>query len=301
MELRHLSTFRTVVKSGTFLRAAQILNYSQSTVTLHMQQLEAELGVPLFARRGKRATLSEAGRLLSQRAGPILDQVTSLEQFMAELSEGEAGQVRIGAIEPTATRRVLPVLARFSADRPRVRVAFEVGGTRALSVMVASGDLDLAVCSPPAGSLELTFEPLFIETMALLLPKKHPLARAKKIDVDDLKDHRMLLTDPACAYRQLTEQRLLERGANPYSGIEIASIEALLWAVQSEMGMAIVPVASVTPPPRGTILRHITHLDLGLSVGLVARRNGLLPSRALEALVSALREGLTIKQTSRSA
>jgi DNA-binding transcriptional LysR family regulator len=292
MELRHLATLRAIVKSGTFLRAAQALNYSQSTVTQHVQQLEAELGVPLFARRGKRATLTDAGRLLSQRAGPLLDEVTSLAQLMAELAGGDAGQVRIGAIEPAATRRVLPVLARFSAERPRVRVVFDIGGTRALITMIASGDLDIAVCSPPPAGPGLTFEPLFVEKMALLLPKRHPLAGARTIDIDRLARHRILLTEPTCAYRQATEQHLMPHGANPYSGIEITSIEALKWAVQSGMGVAVVPVSSVTPPPRGTILRDVADLDLGLPVGLLSRRDGLPPSRALEALVAALREGL---------
>src|SRR3954453_6601050 len=106
MDLRHLITFQAVVKHDSFVRAADELEYAQSTVTLHIQQLESDLGVKLFARRGKKVRLNEAGRALKDQAGQILAQVDGLRQNMLELGEGAAGCVRLGAIEPAAGRRL---------------------------------------------------------------------------------------------------------------------------------------------------------------------------------------------------
>lgn len=64
MEFRHLQTFQAIAQEGGFLKAAEKLQYAQSTITLHIQQLEAELGVKLFSRRGKRTELRVAGRTL---------------------------------------------------------------------------------------------------------------------------------------------------------------------------------------------------------------------------------------------
>jgi LysR family transcriptional regulator, regulator of the ytmI operon len=291
MDLRQLQTFQSVVEHGSFLRAAEALRYAQSTITLHIQQLEADLGVPLFARQGKKTQLTEAGRLLCAEAVQILGRVDALRRTMRELADGEAGYVRLGAIEPAASLRLPELLVPFCAERPRVRLALEVGGTRAIGQAVASGDLDLGIVSPPPASLGLVFEPLFVERMALLAPEAHPLARAETIDAHDLRGHRLLLTEQVCAYRQLVEQTLVAQGTNPYSGIEIGSMTALKCAVQQGLGIGIVPAIIACPAPQGTVLREIERLDLGLPVGLVRRAEDAL-SPATEALLALLRHRL---------
>ena len=291
MDLRHLQTFQAVVEHGSFLRAAEALQYAQSTITLHIQQLEADLGVRLFARQGKKVQLTEAGRLVRDEAGQILACVEGLRRTMRELAGGEAGRVRLGSIEPTASRRLPPLLVPFYAARPQVRLALEVGGTQAICQRVAAGELDLGITSPPPASLGLLFEPLFVEHMALLAPEGHPLAAAESIVARDLGGQRLLLTEQGCAYREITERALAEQGAAPLPSIEIGSVRALTWAVQRGLGVAIVPAVEASPLPPGTLLRELPGLDLGLAVGLV-RRAGDTLSPATEALLVALRERL---------
>ncbi len=292
MDLRQLTTFQAVVKHRSFVRAAEALDYAQSTITLHIQQLEAELGVALFTRASRKAELTEAGRTLHEQAGPLLTQMTTLQQTMAAIERGESGFVRIGCFEPTASTRIIPLLAQFHGERPHVRITLEIGGTRGLSSRVARGDLDLAVCSPPPADLGLTFEPLFNEPMALLLPDNHPLVRTETLCAIDLVGHQLLLTEPTCAYRMATEAALLAHGTNPYSGIEIDSLETLKSAVQHRLGLAVVPIATATPPPTGTVLREIADLDLHLTLGLVYRTRGSFGSRALDALIAQFRSYL---------
>src|SRR3954468_12336835 len=98
MDLRHLLTFQTIVERGSFLQAAETLQYAQSTISLHIQQLEATLGIELFARHGKRVQLTEAGRLLYDEAKQILGRVDALHQTMAGLLSGEVGHLRLGTI-----------------------------------------------------------------------------------------------------------------------------------------------------------------------------------------------------------
>jgi DNA-binding transcriptional LysR family regulator len=291
MDLRHLLTFQAVVERGSFLQAAESLQYAQSTISLHIQQLEAALGVELFARQGKRVQLTEAGRLLYDEAAQILSRVDSLRQTMRELLSGEAGHLRLGSIEPCASLRLAPLLVPFCAARPKVRLTLEVGGTRAIGQRVARGNLDLGVVSPPAADLGLAFEPLFVEAMALLVPEGHPLAIAPAITLADLPGHRLLLTEQSCAYRDAIERTLLEQGTNPYSGVEIGSMVALKRAVQSGLGVAIVPVADSSPPLAGTLLRDIEGVDLGLTVGLAWRPDDR-PGQALAALIAILRSQL---------
>ena len=70
MELRQLRTFQTIVEQGSYLRAAEVLGYTQSAVTAQIQQLERELGYPLFERLGRRMVLTAMGQRPSSGSGP---------------------------------------------------------------------------------------------------------------------------------------------------------------------------------------------------------------------------------------
>jgi LysR family transcriptional regulator, regulator of the ytmI operon len=227
MEFRHLQTFQAIAQEGNFLKAAQKLQYAQSTITLHMQQLEAELDVKLFVRRGKQTELTVAGRTLRDHADQLLHRAHTLQQVMVDLVAGEAGHLRIGSIEPVASVHLPSLLAQFCREYPKVRLTLEVGVTSIISQRVANGTLDLAICSPPAANLGLTFELLFQDPIALLLPKKHKLAKQKKIPVAALSEERLILTEEHCPYRNVLEKTLLLYGINPFSGIEVMSLEAL--------------------------------------------------------------------------
>jgi DNA-binding transcriptional LysR family regulator len=292
MELRHLYTFQMIVKEGSFLQAAEKLQYAQSTITLHVQQLEAELGVKLFARQGKKIELTEAGRALRDQLDHLLQRAQALQQAMIDVVAGEAGHLRLGSIEPTASLRLPSLFAQFYRNHPKVHLTLEVGGTNFISRQVAHGKLDVGICSPPPAHLGLAFEPLFVEMMELLLPESHPLVKKEAICPEDLAEYRLLLTEPGCAYRALIENELLQQGTNPYSGIEISSLATLVHMVQSGLGLAIVPTSIASPPPEGTVLRVVHEVDLGLQVGLVHTPDNSSPGRALKALFTSLRTHL---------
>jgi|SoiMethySBSTD1v2_1073268.scaffolds.fasta_scaffold40097_4 DNA-binding transcriptional LysR family regulator len=288
MELRHLATFETVIERGTFLGAARALGCSQSTVTLHVQQLERDLGAALFIRTGKRVHLTEAGHLLAARGRHVLDAVTALRRSIDELGRGAAGRVVLGAIEPAASVRLSPLLARFCGERPALRVRMEVAGARAVARGVAEGDLDLGISSPSESSRRLMFDPLFHEPMAVLLPRRHPLARIPRLRARDLARAALLMTEQGCAWREATERALVERGVPAAPGVELGSIAALQHAVRAGLGVALVPELGPPPPP-GTILRRLTDVDLSLPVGILRRPEGPPPSPAVAAFLAELR------------
>jgi DNA-binding transcriptional LysR family regulator len=271
VELRHLATLGAIVRHGTFRRAAQALNYSQSAVTAHVKQLERDLDVALFTRRGKRVTLTEAGRVLAEQGAALLDRASGIRELMSNMAAGEAGHLRLGAIEPLASLRLPSLISRFCAPRPRVGLTLEIAGTETIGRRVSSGDLDLGLCSAPPARLGLAFEPLFMERLVLLIPRGHRLARKPPRGPTDLAECRLLLSADGCAYRAVVEQALGAHGRNPYSGIEIGSLVGLVAAVRDGLGIAIVPAACVTPPPADTVVRRLDTPELAVSIGLATR------------------------------
>jgi DNA-binding transcriptional LysR family regulator len=292
MDIRHLKTFEAVLRQGSFGGAARALRLAQPTVTLHIQELEQELGMPLFDRRGRQRRRTAAGDLLAERALPILDALDAMTRSMSELADGRSGLLRIGSIEPSASQRITPLLVRLRRERPALRVRMEVGGTAGVSRGVADGELDLGLCSAPPAELSLRFEPLFSEEMVLLVPRRHRLARARTRRARDLEGEPMLLTDQGCAYRRAIEAALQQRGVRPQWVLESGSSASLREAVRLGWGLAFLPGPAAAPPPAGTIVRRLSDLTVSLPVGVVTRRGSPPPTPALAVLIGALREGI---------
>jgi LysR family transcriptional regulator, regulator of the ytmI operon len=292
MEFRHLQTFQAIVQEGSFLKAAEKLQYAQSTITLHIQQLEAELGAKLFSRRGKRTELTVAGRTLRDHADRLLHRAANLQQAMTDLVAGEAGHLRIGSIEPVASVHLPVILVQFCHKYPKVRLTLEVGVTQSISQRVATGSLDLAICSPPNANLGLIFELLFQDPISLLLPENHQLTALAEIPVSSLSEERLILTEEHCPYRNVLEKSLLLHGINPFSGIEVMSLEALKQMVKCGLGIGVIPTAAIDPPPANTIVRSISGLDLKLPVGIVFQSEVNFPGSTIHSLVSDLQAGL---------
>lgn len=296
MELRYLATFQTIVREGSFTKAAEKLDYAPSTITLHMQHLETELGFKLFVRQGKHIQLSTAGQALYEQADTLLHQVRTLEQTMKEIASGESGSLRIGVIEPAASVYLMPLLAQFCQEYPRMRISLEIMGTRFICQRVAKGRLEIGICSPPPTELGLIFEPLFSEPIALLMPEAHALANVEHITPVDLQEQRLLLTGEYCAYRETIEYFLAQRGIRVFPCMEISNFDALKQGVQAGMGIAIVPVNAAQPAPAGTVLRSLEKLELALPVGLVYSSEHYVSRPVLEKLIAGLRQRISDTQ-----
>ena len=119
MELRNLITFLKIVETGSFSKAAEQLRYSQSTVTVQIQQLEEELHVQLFDRIGKKIYVTEKGRELETYAQKMID----LSQKIASIGGEELelqGTLRIAALDSLITASLPSILREFHSRYPKV-------------------------------------------------------------------------------------------------------------------------------------------------------------------------------------
>lgn len=268
MDIRELITFHRIAGHGSFIRAAEELNYAQSTVTMQMQKLESGLGVQLFE-RGKAIRLTEAGRLFLEQSLPVLKDMERLQEAMSGLSSGNAGQIRLGVTEPTASYRLPGVISSFIGLYPNIKISLVFGNTPYLSGQLVKGDIDLALCSAPDLGSGLVFEPLFREEFTVLLPEDHPLKDLEVIDPEDFAGHRLLVTSAVCPYRRKLEMVLQEAGGIRLETMEIGSMTALKSYVASGIGIALVPAITADPAPPGTIMRPVSGSLIEMTFGIL--------------------------------
>ena len=295
MDLKEIKTFQTIARLGSFQKAADELNYVQSTVTTQIQKLELDLGVKLFE-RGRKICLTEAGRVFYEKADLLLKDLEYVQSSMNEWLNGETGKIKIGAIEPMANYRLPNILAPFCAEYPKVQMSIEINNTNQLMQMIKEGGLDLAICNTPELSPTITFEPLLTEEVSVLMPNNHPFTQKQEIYLADFKNEKLLLSGFVCNYRIHLEKSLLEAGVTPPIGLVVNSMSALKEYVHAGLGIAVIPDIIIGTPPEGTVKRKIVDLEIGVVTGILRKANCTQNSKAMERLITAIKE--SVKQTS---
>jgi LysR family hydrogen peroxide-inducible transcriptional activator len=241
MELHQLRYFVAVAQTGNFSRAAERCHVSQPSLSQQIIKLEHHLRQPLLNRLGRRAVLTDAGRMLLDRATAILAAVDDAQQRLRDADELKGGRLAIGAI-PTIAPYLLPrALAEFARCCPDVELAVTEDVTHHLVREVAEGDLDLAVAALPIDDERMHVEPLLTEPLFLAVGRGHPLARRRRITVQDLTGKRfILLNEMHC----LGEQILSFCRANDCQpqiacrSAQIATVQALIALGQ---GVSLLP------------------------------------------------------------
>ena len=195
MELDQLRYFLRVADRGSFTRAAEDLMISQPALSRSIQKLEEELGQPVFERKTRSVSLTDAGVRLQARVQQVL---SILADTKAEITDdGKSGRIRVGAI-PTIAPYLLPeILSRFSAAFPKATIVVQENTTEPLLKSCTQGELDLAIVALPIPAKYLEVEELFKEELLLVLPPDHPLAEKSKIRLSDVEPFPFVLLDEA--------------------------------------------------------------------------------------------------------
>src|SRR5436305_7681200 len=193
MEMHQLRYFVAVAQTGNFSRAAERCHVSQPSLSQQILKLERRLGQPLFHRLNRRAVLTDAGRLLWDRATAILAAADDAERRIRGGDELHGGRLAVGAL-PTIAPFLLPrALGGFVGDGHKVELIVREDVTTSLVTAVAEGELDLAVVALPVADERLEAQPLFTEPLLLAVAPGHPLARRRRVSVRDLTGDRFLL------------------------------------------------------------------------------------------------------------
>lgn len=239
MELKNLRTFQAVVDQGSYQRAAEVLGYTQSTVTVQIQQLEEELGVPLFQRVGRRMVLTQVGKSALAQARELLlaaDRLSNLGQ------EGRAptGTLRVDMAETLLCYRMQPVIQAFREQAPQVRLIIRSRNCLQIPENIRAGVCDLGLGYDMDWNREvLEVEPLGEYEIVLLAAPDfaHP-------DFTTPGQHKpvsFVTDEPDSIFRRQLERYLQERDITLDETIELWSIETIKRCVMSGLGFTFLP------------------------------------------------------------
>jgi LysR family hydrogen peroxide-inducible transcriptional activator len=296
MELHQLRYFVAVAQAGNFSRAAEHCHVSQPSLSQQILKLERRLGQPLFSRLGRRAVLTDAGRMLLERAMAILANVDDAERRLRAGDQIHTGRLAIGAIPTIAPYLLPPVLQSFVRHCPRVELIVREDVTSHLVSAVVEGELDLAIVALPVSDEHLQAEPLFSEPLLLALPPGHELAKRRRITVQDLAGRRfILLGEMHC----LGEQVLSFCRANecqPQIACRSAQIATIQSLIALGQGVSILPEMARSADRTGKLVyRPLTGPELRRTIAFICHRH-YYHSPLAEEFLSGLRQWATRRE-----
>ncbi|MBI3898634.1 MAG: LysR family transcriptional regulator [Gammaproteobacteria bacterium] len=241
-KLKELETFCTLARTLNFSRAAEQLHYAQSSVTEHIQNLEADFDITLFDRGGRSLELTAAGEQLLDYADRILSLVQEAHATLRR--DGGGGEsLTIVAPETFCARRLPAVLARFRSMHSEVSLAVRPASRGELLRAVADGDADMSLVlgNVPTGPAWLRCEMLGTESLCLIAHPQHRLNGLPRVAAGDLMGEAFLSTAVGCVYREIYDGaiRTIVGAAAPV--VELASLAAIVRCVATGMGIALLP------------------------------------------------------------
>jgi len=247
LDLLKLKTFQVVAATNNFTRAAVELGYSQSSVTIHIQALERELGAPLFDRVTKNVILTEVGRRTLEYANRLLalaDEAKAAVHKHGELS----GPLSVGAPDAIVTYRLPEVLRQFQTLYPHVQLSLASGSDSETQMnAVLDGTLDLAIIvDERVRSDRLTTTCLGREEILIVKAPDYDFISSGDFKLEDLSAARVLLTKKDCTFRLLFERVLGAGQVFLDNVLELGTIEAAKQCAMAGMGLAVLPKMAVT-------------------------------------------------------
>lgn len=240
-----LKAFHMVARLGSITQAAKKLGLSQPTVTTQIRSLEAQYGVELFYRGGRRLTLSEEGARLLPMVQQLLQQEADIEFFLRNCGQLQ-GSLRIAA---TAPYYVLDLIKRFRERLPQVQVTLEIGNSQQVIEALEEYRVDLAASSQLEQDARFTRLVLGQDPLVLAVHRSHPLAAHQRLHVTALAGHCLLMREAGSSTRLLTEQMLRGAGVDPGPLLEIGSRESIREAVLRNIGVSVIARHEVPDNP----------------------------------------------------
>ena len=243
--IRQLEIFVHAARELNFARVGETMHLTQPAVSMQIRQLEAAVGIALFDQAGKRKTLTEAGALLLEHASRILGELQDAEQSLLALKGLAGGSITVGLVS-TAKYFAPKLLAMFSQHHPGIEVRFVVGNRETLVQLLRENQTDLAVMGRPPGELDTISEPLAENPNVMIAPVSHPLARAGRFDIQELRHDTFLQREAGSGTRLMMEEFLRGHLFTAAKVATMGSNETIKQAVMAGLGISLLSLHTLS-------------------------------------------------------
>ncbi|MGW6704594.1 LysR family transcriptional regulator [Streptomyces sp. NPDC054956] len=243
-----LAYFVAVARHEHVTRAAHELGVPQSTLSRAMVRLEQDLGVTLFARKGRTVALTTAGRTFLASAERSLAEIARAAGSVQQDADPAFGKVAFGFLHTLGSETVPGLIRAFRADHPGVRFSLVQNYGEAMLEKLRAGELDLCLTSPLPDAPDLVARRLDEQRLRLVVPDDHRLAGRKRIRLAEAAEETFVTLEAGYGLRRITDDLCAEAGFTPRVAFEGEEAETLRGLVAAGLGVALLPPPAVARP-----------------------------------------------------
>jgi LysR family cys regulon transcriptional activator len=246
MNFQQLRFVREAVRQKMNLTdAANALYTSQSGVSKQIKDLEDELGVDIFVRRGKRLTgLTDPGKAVHQLIERMLLDAENLRRVARQYADQDTGHLVV-ATTHTQARYALPkVIREFTTQFPKVHLALRQGNPQQIARMIIDGEADIGISTEALDSFpDIVSFPCYSWHHVVVVPKGHPLVGRPGITLEEIAEYPVITYDLDFTGRSHVDKAFAEAGALP--DVILTAIDADVIKTYVELGMGVGIVAAM--------------------------------------------------------
>ncbi|HEY1613905.1 MAG TPA: LysR family transcriptional regulator [Rhizomicrobium sp.] len=267
MTLEQLRLFVAVAEREHVTRAAEAVRLTQSAVSSAIANLEAQYGVALFHRIGRRIELTREGRLFLDEARAVLARAASAGRILTELSGLSRGTLAVQASQTIAGYWLPARLVAFRKAHPQIDISLSIGNTLQVAQAVSEGAAEIGFVEGQIDDPALERAVVAHDRLAMVVAPDHRWTKASRLTPADLLQGEWVLRESGSGTRSEFEAALRERGANPAQlpiALELPSNEAVRAAVEAGAGATVISELVAAP---------------GLQAGSLVRLRFKLPER----------------------
>ena len=248
MEMQQVRYFVALARTLNFTRAAEQCNVSQPALTRAIQQLEHELGGPLFHRERGNTHLSELGRMMLPYLQTVEESCRAARDQARSVKKLERATLTIGTMCTIGPQLVSDLLVRFQAQHPGVEVQVIDTGAPQMIEMLEKGDLEVAVVGVPGELPDSLHQlPIFEERFVILLPPNHRLCASNPVRAIEL-DKEPYVSRSNCEVFEPVRQEFVSRGINLRQVFSSPRDDWVQGMIKAGLGLGFFPEFSVTDP-----------------------------------------------------
>lgn len=289
--IRNLESFITVAQLLNFGEAAKVLSYSQSTVSEQIRSLEAELGVRLFERMGRRVFLTKQGTKLLPYAKRMVNDAENLKNLFKS-EDGVSGTILIGAAETLCTYWLPPLLKEYRMLYPNVQINIRVGCCVEFPQWLQQNIVDVVFSlMDDYKEPQLKEQTLFNGQTVFIAAPDHKLAVPEIFELGDLAGQTILMPEGYAGYPMDLKILLEDEQVQVNNILEFGSLETIKQCVKNGLGVSLLPEIAVTEEVKRGELVKLNWLNSSIPVKalMVFHRDKWLspPLAALESLILA--------------
>ena len=253
-----LTYFIEICREKGFSPAADKLEKSQSALSTQIALLEKDLGVKLFDRSKRPLVMTEAGQLFHEFARDVLNKSQDFERYVAELSSGMAGEVRIGASTSVGTYVLPAIISRLLRKFPKIKITLSTQPRSLVFEAVRCGEVDFGLVLSDQPPERLKYRPLKAERLCLFVSSEHVLARKRRVGLPDLASVPFVVGPHRTEYTEMISRVLSHSGLSQYSvAARISNFEGVKEVVHGGLGIGLLPSFMIQREIREGALREI--------------------------------------------